>query len=278
MPAVTPVQAVGAPLIKTSKVPEDVWTFSVTVDQTFGDSMPQFVVPLGDVWASRMVVRGHCSRRIRRRPIEVPAPFNVQMKDDPLLGENYQIGHSYFTPRGDNFSALDMDWYHSIVRTEIVPLLKARNIVLQLDEKAKDLLVSKGISRGKISLVRPGIDVTRFSRPNPEQRNIWNKKLKAGSYSIVFSHVATPRCSRRHFEVPAAGALLFEHADRRPTLTMFEDRKECVFYDADNLEALLEHYLEHEEERQRLANASVYQKQTIDAVDLLNNVVAQLSW
>ena len=50
--------------------------------------------------------------------------LNRQIKDDPLLGENYQIGHSYFTPRGDNFASLDLDWYRSIVRTEIVPLLK----------------------------------------------------------------------------------------------------------------------------------------------------------
>ncbi len=50
--------------------------------------------------------------------------LNRQIKDDPLLGENYQIGHSYFTPRGDNFAGLDMNWYRSIVHTEIVPLLK----------------------------------------------------------------------------------------------------------------------------------------------------------
>lgn len=50
--------------------------------------------------------------------------LNQQIKDDPLLGENYQIGHSTFTPRGDNFAALDMNWYRSIIRTEIVPLLK----------------------------------------------------------------------------------------------------------------------------------------------------------
>jgi 5-methylcytosine-specific restriction protein B len=50
--------------------------------------------------------------------------LNRQIKSDPLLGENYQIGHSYFTPRGDNFSRLDLSWYRSIVRTEIVPLLK----------------------------------------------------------------------------------------------------------------------------------------------------------
>src|SRR5215217_3438275 len=50
--------------------------------------------------------------------------LNRQIKDDPLMGENYQIGHSYFTPRGDNFASLDLDWYRSIVRTEILPLLK----------------------------------------------------------------------------------------------------------------------------------------------------------
>ncbi len=50
--------------------------------------------------------------------------LNQAIKDDPLLGENYQIGHSYFTPRGDNFAALDMNWYRSIIHTEIVPLLK----------------------------------------------------------------------------------------------------------------------------------------------------------
>ncbi len=50
--------------------------------------------------------------------------LNRQIKEDLLLGENYQIGHSYFTPRGDNFASLDMNWYRSIIRTEIVPLVK----------------------------------------------------------------------------------------------------------------------------------------------------------
>lgn len=50
--------------------------------------------------------------------------LNRQIKDDSLLGENYQIGHSYFTPRGDDFSALDVEWYRGIVRTEVGPLLK----------------------------------------------------------------------------------------------------------------------------------------------------------
>ncbi len=50
--------------------------------------------------------------------------LNRQIKNDSLLGANYQIGHSYFTPRGDNFAGLDIHWYRGIIRTEIVPLLK----------------------------------------------------------------------------------------------------------------------------------------------------------
>lgn len=56
--------------------------------------------------------------------IERMATLNREIKDDPLLGENYQIGHSFFCPKGDNFSGLDINWYYGIVRTEIVPLLK----------------------------------------------------------------------------------------------------------------------------------------------------------
>jgi 5-methylcytosine-specific restriction protein B len=50
--------------------------------------------------------------------------LNKEIKEDSLLGENYQIGHSFFCPKGDNFAGLDRNWFYGIVRTEIVPLLK----------------------------------------------------------------------------------------------------------------------------------------------------------
>lgn len=69
--------------------------------------------------------------RERRMPSELVkliidrmTSLNRAIREDTLLGENYQIGHSYFCPRGDDFSALDKSWYLSIVRTEIIPLLK----------------------------------------------------------------------------------------------------------------------------------------------------------
>ena len=50
--------------------------------------------------------------------------LNQEITDDPLLGENYQVGHSFFCPKGEDFSGLDRGWYEGIIRTEIVPLLK----------------------------------------------------------------------------------------------------------------------------------------------------------
>lgn len=50
--------------------------------------------------------------------------LNKVIREDSLLGENYQVGHSYFCPKGDNFEGLTVEWYKAIVDKEIVPLLK----------------------------------------------------------------------------------------------------------------------------------------------------------
>ena len=56
--------------------------------------------------------------------IERMSLLNKAIREDPLLGENYQVGHSYFCPKGDAFAGFDQAWYQCIVRTEILPLLK----------------------------------------------------------------------------------------------------------------------------------------------------------
>jgi 5-methylcytosine-specific restriction protein B len=56
--------------------------------------------------------------------VERMSKLNQEIREDPLLGENYELGHSFFLPKGDNFVGLDKNWYRRVVRTEIVPLLK----------------------------------------------------------------------------------------------------------------------------------------------------------
>jgi 5-methylcytosine-specific restriction enzyme B len=50
--------------------------------------------------------------------------LNQEISNDSLLGENYVVGHSFFCPKGSDFSGLDRSWYEGIIATEIVPLIK----------------------------------------------------------------------------------------------------------------------------------------------------------
>ena len=49
--------------------------------------------------------------------------LNNEIAEDNLLGENYQIGHSYFCPKGDDFAERREEWFRAVVETEIAPLL-----------------------------------------------------------------------------------------------------------------------------------------------------------
>jgi 5-methylcytosine-specific restriction enzyme B len=56
--------------------------------------------------------------------IERMTLLNKEISEDTLLGPNYQVGHSFFCPKGDNFAGLERSWYEGIIRTEIGPLLQ----------------------------------------------------------------------------------------------------------------------------------------------------------
>ncbi len=58
------------------------------------------------------------------RIVERMTHLNREIREDPLLGENYELGHSFFLPKGDSFAGLDKNWYRRVVRTEVIPLLK----------------------------------------------------------------------------------------------------------------------------------------------------------
>jgi len=81
---------------------------------------PQFESELFRQWLSARSMNPDLVQLIMERL----TGLNAEISTDPFLGENYQIGHSFFLPRGDNFSGLNRDWYQGIVRTEIIPLLK----------------------------------------------------------------------------------------------------------------------------------------------------------
>src|SRR5207245_9689137 len=76
-----------------------------------------------------------------------------------------------------------------------------------------------------------------------------------GRSRIVFNVSIRGECNKRVFEA-AAGALLYQEEGNREVPAYFRDRHECVYYTEENLEPLLEYYLEHEEERRAIAEAA----------------------
>jgi 5-methylcytosine-specific restriction enzyme B len=50
--------------------------------------------------------------------------LNETIAGDSQLGPAFRVGHSFFCPRGEDFSKLDTAWFNEIVHTEIAPLLE----------------------------------------------------------------------------------------------------------------------------------------------------------
>jgi tetratricopeptide (TPR) repeat protein len=74
---------------------------------------------------------------------------------------------------------------------------------------------------------------------------------------IVFNHSVGGGINMRAYEAPACGALLFNEAASTEIRAIFTDRVDCVLYDEDNLESLLDYYLDpvHTREREAIAQA-----------------------
>jgi GT2 family glycosyltransferase/predicted Zn-dependent protease len=73
---------------------------------------------------------------------------------------------------------------------------------------------------------------------------------------IAFHRSRRGECGRLALEAAAAGALLLLEADNAEVPEYLRDRQECILYSAENLEELLEYYLETEPERQQITAAA----------------------
>ena len=59
-----------------------------------------------------------------RRVVDRMNALNGLIASDSQLGPAFRVGHSFFCPRGADFSELDGHWFDDIVDTEIIPLLE----------------------------------------------------------------------------------------------------------------------------------------------------------
>jgi hypothetical protein len=72
---------------------------------------------------------------------------------------------------------------------------------------------------------------------------------------IVFNRAIRGEWNLRVGEACSCGALLFCEAGNLEMPAAWKHGQDCIFYDEDNLETLLNHYLDHEDERQAIAES-----------------------
>jgi GT2 family glycosyltransferase/predicted Zn-dependent protease len=104
--------------------------------------------------------------------------------------------------------------------------------------------------------------LARLARLHPRWNVVLATRVLGDAYrallrraKIAFNRSAHGDCNSRALEAPACGALLFQERGNREVAVHFADRQSAVFYGEDDLEALLEHYLTHEDERRAVARA-----------------------
>ena len=92
---------------------------------------------LNEVWHKQLVELNGINEELVDAISEKLTSINDQIKNDPNLGEQFQIGHSFVTPLRDEIIDDGIAWFHSVVESEIGPLLD--EYWLDDPEKAKSL-------------------------------------------------------------------------------------------------------------------------------------------
>lgn len=78
---------------------------------------------LNEVWHKQLVELNGINEELVDAISEKLTSINDQIKNDSNLGEQFQIGHSFVTPLRDETIDDGIAWFHSVVESEIGPLL-----------------------------------------------------------------------------------------------------------------------------------------------------------
>jgi len=138
--------------------------------------------------------------------------------------------------RADHFGVIVGFLTHRpVVSTMMVPRchpgFRLMDHIAVLSRKQQEVLEQKGIRRGKITLIRPGIDVQRFSRPDADKRAAWEQRLRAGSFSLRFCHISS-MLERKAHAVSLELAAACKRMGENPLLIIIGDPVAGDYYDS----------------------------------------------
>lgn len=122
-----------------------------------------------------------------------------------------------------------------MVSTMMVPRyhigFKFADRVIVLANKQRDLLLEKGVNAGKITVIRPGINVDRFSHADRDKREAWRQKLRTDSHSIVLCHISS-LIPRKAHEVSLELIAACKQQGENPLLVIIGDPLSGEYYDS----------------------------------------------
>jgi glycosyltransferase involved in cell wall biosynthesis len=122
-----------------------------------------------------------------------------------------------------------------VVSTMMVPRVhpgyRFMDRVITLVNKQAGLLADKGVKRSRITVIRPGIDVERFSRPDEVKKQAWRQKLGTDRFTIVLCHISSLLTRKAHL---VSIELLSECKKRgeRPLLVVIGDPVSGEYFDS----------------------------------------------
>jgi glycosyltransferase involved in cell wall biosynthesis len=109
------------------------------------------------------------------------------------------------------------------------PGLRFMDRLIVLSRKQKQILEKQSVNGSKVSVIRPGIDLGRFTRPDPRKRELWKEKLGTDAHAPVLCHISSMLPRKAHavsLELTAG----FKRRGARPLLVIIGDPLEGEYY------------------------------------------------
>ncbi|MDQ7062670.1 MAG: glycosyltransferase [candidate division KSB1 bacterium] len=150
-----------------------------------------------------------------------------------------------------DYNAIDAYREFGIQKVDWLPLAAAPEIYhKQFLEKKYDVVFVGNLYPNRKTLVErlsKKFDVKVFQAYNEEAAQIYNQ-----SKIVLNLGIGRTGIQQRVFEVLLCGAFLMTNEIPKEG-RLFEDRKHLVYFNENNIEELIAYYLEHEDERERIA-------------------------
>jgi len=93
---------------------------------------------------------------------------------------------------------------------------------------------------------------------------------------IVINHCNKDEANLRTFETLACESLLFVDENNLELKDYFTDKEHCIFYKKENLNELLEYYLKHDDEREKIAKQGYEKVQEYTYENMFDNLIKKI--